>query len=335
MVSAQSPKYTIATSKRVFTIYVGLIAGGYDLMDTRISHGIPDLVQAIRTAQLPDSVISYFRKASLDKCKVNPYWPNAYLLTVASFHISESEPYKYRNFSLLLEHINSLDSVSPSDKDILTMQWISELPTAYTAVATNCAFCRLWDMYMDCIDLSRCESIIQDAISATAQLAGLAQSYLPDLAIIPNPLQAPELTDTVTLKDRFYLIKAVPDKSSCVHEILHHVFSPILSSNRELVKAYSDLLKEVYQEMLQLQYAWDESEDSWFRVFEEHLVRAAEIWINYDNDFMGANFTAKQQTSLGFKYIPAITKEFQTQWRGCSNAAQFIARCLDSCRSQV
>lgn len=322
-------------SKQIFTIYVGLIASGYDMMDTQVSPGIADLVQAIRTMQLPDKVLEYFRRASSAKCKVNPYWPNAYLLTVASFHISESEPYQYLNSSLLNEQIFMLDSVSLSDKDNATMQWISELPAAYAAIVANNAFGKLWAMYQDCIDLSRCESIIQDAISAIVKLIGLAQNDLPGLTIIPNPLQAPELTDTVSLEDRVYLIKAVPDKSSCIHELLHNMFSPILSSNRELVTGYSDLLKGVHKEMLQLRYAWDESEDSWFRVFEEHIVRAAEIWVNYDNDIAGANIAAAQQTALGFKYIPLITKEFQMRWRGRSSAVQFIARCLDLCRSQV
>ena len=91
-------------------------------------------------------------------------------------------------------------------------------------------------------------------------------------------------------------------------------------------------LEPVRKDMLRLGYAWDDKEESWRRTFEEHLVRAAQIWITCGEAPESAERAAANQVRHGFRYVPSITTCFRLHWSGIDSAQDFVTHCLHACQ---
>ena len=313
-------------SKQIFSIYAGLTAAGYDMAPPS------RLVSAIRDANWPDEVLAYFGEARTGGCAVNPYWPRAFLLALASLYLPESPPYRFPDRLAVARHVESLDSVSPDEKDEDTVDWILGLPEVYGLLSAQPVLETLWDLYQGSIDLARWNSAVSEAESLVAKRMGIPVDVLPRTMAVPNPLQAPEQTDAVAVGGTVYLIAAEPDTSSCVHEILHDLLTPALQLAHPMTDQYAYLLTAVLNDMLRLAYAWDESAESWRRVFQEQFIRAAEIWVSHGGDPKLPQY-AGVHADQGFQYVPAIVRQFQTSWSGMLSIEDFIADCLRACSS--
>lgn len=329
------PNCSVRASKQVFTVYVGLTASGYDMARPGRNKAVRRLVRAIRETAWPEEVVTYFRRARTGGCAVNPYWPRAFLLTLASLYLPESPPYRYADPDLISRHIQNLDAVSPADKGPDTLRWVLDLPGVYETLWAQPVLQALWNLYEASINPPQCERAASEAVSTILERTGASPGQLPCIVILPNPLQAPELTDSVILGGKLHLIKANPDAASCIHEILHHLLSPAIWQSRPIVDEFSYLLEPVRADMLRMGYAWDNAKESWRRVFEEHLMRAAEIWMTCGDDPGSAERAAASQARYGFKYVPAILGCLQSSWSGIAEVESFIIRCLRACRERV
>jgi hypothetical protein len=80
--------------------------------------------------------------------------------------------------------------------------------------------------------------------------------------------------------------------------------------------------------MLQLNYAWDQSIDSWINVFTETLVRTLSLWVL---EIQSPPIFQKQLETLtheGFFYAQSIADTLNTQ----PLSEQWLIRCLTSCQ---
>ena len=321
---------SVFVSRQVFTVYVGLTASGYDMARLSANQAMCRLVWAIREADWPEHVPAYFGQARTDVCTVNPYWPRAFLLTIASLYLAESPPYPFADPHAISRHIQALDALCPADKDDETMQWVLQLPDAYQAVCSQPYLDRLWELYQASVDPGRCKQVAEEAESLVQERLGVTSDQLPQIVVIPNPLQAHEQTDIVNLVGKVYVIEAEPCAASCVHEILHHILSPALDSCRHITYESAGLLAPVQEDMLRLRYAWDNSRESWARTFEEHFMRAAQIWVVHGDDPASAEHATARQAEYGFKYVPPLVEFFQSNWRGIGNTESFIIGSLQA-----
>ena len=319
-------------SKQVFGVYLGLTASGYDLARPSRSQCLCQLIQGIKASDWPRHVLAYFRKARTDSCAVNPYWPRAFLLSLASLYLPESPPYQYSDPGILERHIEGLDAVSPADKRADTIRWVLQLPDIYQNLWAQSVTDRLWTGYEGLINLGQAEKVAVDAAALVVRRTGIAPGRLPGIVVHPNPLQAPEVTAAVAIAESIYIIASEPDLASCIHEMLHHLLSPALALARGIIREFAYLLEPLREDMLRLGYAWDDKEQSWHRVFEEHVIRAAQIWITCGEDPESAERAAADQVRYGFRYVPAITRCFRLHWSGIDSAEDFVTHCLHACQ---
>lgn len=319
--------------KRIFTVYLGLIAAGYHLARPT-NDTICRLIHEVRTTRWPDDIIGYFLQARTDDCAVNPYWPRAFLLTLAAAYLDDGAMPQFADAQCFLSAVKALDLVESVDRNEETLRWLLEFPRVYAGLWAQPECGVWWAAYYTAVEPREYSALVQSAEFLLQQRFGVPPWQLPRIAIIANPLQAPELTDAVWLADAVYVIKAEPDLASCVHEALHALFSPPLARCRLIIERHLDLLTPVSHEMLQMGYAWDHSADSWTRVFEEHLVRAAEIWLTSADD-AARDLAAFQQAQQGFTYVPRLLLCFHTAWPGIEHFEQFILTCLTACRQMV
>lgn len=83
--------YSVKTNKNIFTVFVGLTASGYNLAENSFDR---DIINSIREIEYDEDIIVYFKKARTSTCELNPYWPKAFFLSLASLFTTEKTPYK-------------------------------------------------------------------------------------------------------------------------------------------------------------------------------------------------------------------------------------------------
>ncbi|MDD4336586.1 MAG: hypothetical protein PHH46_04290 [Firmicutes bacterium] len=179
---------------------------------------------------------------------------------------------------------------------------------------------------------------------AVSTRLGIHERRLPEMIVVPNPLQAPQIADAVGVGERVFLIMAEPESESVVHEMLHHLLVPGLRAAEASIDRAYVLWKPVRDDMIRIGYAWDDSVESWRRVFEENLVRAATIWVGLQSEpgagtdgsgrrrgSQKARAMAREQAGFGFLYVPVLLDMLLASWRGMENTDTFICDCLNAC----
>ena len=322
--------YSVRPNTNIFTVYTGLTASGYDLAQPDQGELIHNVIRRIMDYRWPQRVLDYFRMARTDTCEVNPYWPRAFLLAFSSLHLSGPPSYEYTNPGEIIQRILEQD-INPADKQPDTISWLMELPEVYAIIQSQPVFSKIWELFPNALDTDQCEQEVHRALSSIVHHIAVDADQFPEIIVVPNPLQSPEVTDFVAVDGVLYVIGSHPDSSSIIHEVLHHIFESTLRSCRELIDLSFYLFAPVRDEMIRLQYAWADDLPSWYRVFEENLVRATVIWIMHQDDLCAAMEAADYQHSFGFIYVPIITKYLTENEAVLRNLTSFIGECLREC----
>ncbi|MGE5579946.1 MAG: hypothetical protein ACM3WU_07875 [Bacillota bacterium] len=316
----------------VFALYVGLTVSGYSL--ARASPGSPEeeLIRAIKQAEWSPAVRNYFAKARSRTGGVNPYWPKAEMLLEACLYLESGRQFNPRDEIALLRAIAGFP-VSPAEKDAWTVAWVRDFPSAYGAVMDSDQFPLLWTSYLDVLQprLAVFEQAATASLDSIVSVTGFPRTSLPDVVVIPNPLQAPEIADFVRRPYTIHVVVAEPRLSSMVHELLHDVLGPVVRSNKAAIVAHRRLLRPVLSSMMRMQYAWADDEESWLRVFEENMMRAGAIWLENERRSDEGDRHAESQASQGFIYVPALLRCLREKWQGPDRTAGFIEECLRAC----
>ena len=160
---------------------------------------------------------------------------------------------------------------------------IGRFPEMQRRFASDPLLGDLWDHFRGIMNGDRIghfQKAGEDAVRMVVEGLNAHIEELPHLVVVPNPLQAPQVADFVRKKDRLYAVVAIARPLSIAHELLHSVFEKALARESALIAGYRHLFTpDVVTAMQRYQYAWDSGGESWLRVFEESLVRAATIWI--------------------------------------------------------
>jgi len=309
-------------SKNVFSIYVGLIQSGYNLTDKRYQ----SLAQEIkRGLTCQDSLSSYFKKTVRDECKVNPYWPLGFVVTVLGLYLEEKSVDQVSRESIL-EVVSDLDQIDKRILDDQLIDWLKELPGVIEEIKSSEGFEDLWKKYLDLSHMKGYENLVTEVETVMREFIDDSMLDL-NVIVIKNVLQAEELTDCVTFSGKPIIISSHPVKADIIHELLHKIFTDALLNAQSTVDQYKYLLNNVYDKMYDYQYAWDKSLDSWRRVFEENLMRAACLFLAYDD--WHSRLVAYEEE--GFIYTRPILEAFQSQWTKDIEIETFIHECLIGC----
>lgn len=323
---------SIEYNKNLFVSYLGLTIGGYTLAESKENN---KLLEMIRCVKWDKDIVDYFSEARTNTCEVNPYYPRAFFLTLASLYMVSEGHVFYDKFDELHKYINDLE-INPIEKDVNAIEWIKNLPCYFAKVTNNKDFKCLWDyylLYVNSNDLIK-KKVLDSAILKIMESFKIHKDDLFQVIVIPNKLQAPQATDVVYKDNLVYIIKSEPDEESIIHEYLHSILDKYLHKNKLLINQYLHLLKPVLDDMLKYQYAWDYGIDSWNRVFEESFMRAASLWVCNNNDIEIAISKARENACQGFTYVPIILESFIQRWTALDNFNQFLKTCLNECERE-
>lgn len=229
----------------VTAVYAGLTASGYNLADPGLEGSAAPIIRRIREAGWPDDVLAYFSAARTATCVVNPYWPRAFLLTLAGLYMTNKAPFRFQDPGAMIDHVQGLDLIALDEKGPEVLDWLKRLPSAYAAVRSHPAFPGIWQDIQLAVNSqsSKLARIARDVETAMTDAIGFHRDALPPIAAIVNPLQAPPVDDYVHVNGRTYAITARPDSAPLIHEILHHVLNPLLEHERATIAKFHYLLK--------------------------------------------------------------------------------------------
>lgn len=312
--------------KNLFTIYVGLTAAGYDLAKIPENKEIHNVIHGIHWNE---DVIIYFSKARTNTCEVNAYWARDYFLSLASLYITENDGCAYTNFHDVIDYIKS-NQFNPDDIGLDTIKWLQQLPIYYSKIASTEGFDYIWENYLNEMKEAsiNIQAVMDDALSNILNLLDVSEEALPKIVLIPNRLQAPQCANYIKKDGITYIIKAIPDVESIVHEYLHSILEKYLFDTKSIIVEHLYLLEPVFDEMIRYQYAWKFDAESWFKVFEENLVRAMTLWICFLDNKEAAFSKAYGEEKSGFIYVPVILDALMSKWNGLCGFCQFIEICL-------
>jgi hypothetical protein len=330
--------FDVSLSRPVFVLYTGLTASGYDLAAKSAPPGgmLSALVQDIRAHAWPEDALAYFSKARLGGQGVNPYWPRAAMLLQATFHLERKEPggqIGYDDETKVLTSVSRFPT-APGNKAADTIEWVRQYPQFHRLVEESPALRVLWSRFSGWMGPEQLEpfrAAAKEAIDWLNTGLGTTLADIPDFSVIPNPLQARQIADFVRKDGVLYAVLANPRPQSIAHEILHTVFEKAITRQREnIVARRRDLFtKPVAEAMVKMQYAWDDGAESWLRVFEETLVRAATIWMAHRLNPYEGDKRALYESGDGFVYVPALLESFREKWTGPEEMDAFIMESLD------
>jgi hypothetical protein len=314
----------IKTSANVLTVFIGLIASGYEFSYDK------ELAERIRTVKWDDLAVEYFRKARTSYCDVYPYWPRGAMLVSASLNLDKSKRYEYNDFNSLKKSLANYSNIDPKEIGEETELWLLQLPTYYRLIRENAEFNNFWVEY-----LKKTESVadqfteaIYEAKNKVVSRFKISGIELPEIGVMPNILGFNG--DFERIDGVIYVVCAQPDTSLVIHEYLHNIFEQGLKNMIDRIKEYSYLLNPVFEKMFLYKYAWAKDASSWCRVFEESLVMAATIWVNQSNE-NEAKIQSMKREDEGFSYVPVLLEQLNNNWCGTKEFPKFINCCLQAC----
>jgi len=317
---------------RVFAVYSALNGLGYDLgMDDL--ENLPHPIR-IKVAQEIKRRISgnrllrdYFEHARLRRAEVvNPFWPRAYLLLLTSFHLNSPPSFHFIQDSFkkrVIDYIRELP-IDPEEQARENIEWVLQLPDILREFWSEVQPEDLWEKVAE-ESLSMSYQFIESAhhgYDLFKRRFDLNDDDIPDIIIVPNLLQTPEVLDTVKVENIIYLVAVQLSSSGVIHEMLHEVIGPLLRRYQELDR-FTYLMEKICSDMRKMQYAAGDKASAWRRVFEENFVRAATIWVDSESDVSSAQL-AVAEASYGFIFVPMLLDSLKSHWTGLENLEDFL-----------
>lgn len=276
-------------SDDINNIYVGLILSGYDYYPR--TENAEKLVNCIQNFDFPEDVIDSFKNLKSTHCKVYPYWPMVFILE----YIILNNLFNLESAKMVLDN---LDQINPIFKNYDILKKLYSVHEKGKSIKSSKDYEVLLKLFKN--DFKENELKLIHILEKTTRLYEkyFEKSLKQDYKLLYIPLKAPEATDIIKLKDAKVVSASKFDIKSIYHEMIHDEVGLMLKKNKELIVQNKQLFTKVKSAMLKLQYAWDDSDESWINVFEEFYMRAL-VHYTFDSDEELIN----QEIDLGFIYI--------------------------------
>lgn len=320
-----------AADVRIFDVYIGLAAAGYDLASPSRAGTI---CEGLMTQNWSQELLQYFRFARIHDGRINPYWPRASILTSVSLLIDQSPIASHT--ALIRAHLTAMSNLSPTDLDETIIRWAADLPKQIEVIRTARTYTNTWEYYQQAIQCDIRENGVhyqQEIISTQKRLCELLSPHFsspPKVITILNPLQADPLTDVVSAHGRIYVVTSHLRSESCIHELIHILLDPWMRKWEKRISKSVALLDLVYKRMAHLAYAWDYSAASWANVFSETLVRVLTVIVsNYGRPEQVCQIGDLVQE--GFAYALPIAETIAGIGKEQSLSDEWLEQCLWAC----
>lgn len=323
----------ISKNQRVFEVYLGLTASGYDLGNPNRTAAI---YKIIRAANWNQQALKYFSYASINDGRINPYWPRASILTLVSILV-DLEPSNF-NKAMVRTYLAGIDNISPEDMDEDVINWAGDLIEQIRLLREAQGYADAWACYQQIVQdeiLRKGNQYKNEILSAQDRLFDLLPLRSSPIRIttLLNPLQADPLTDIVSVHNCHYIVTSHLRTNSFIHELIHISINPYLRIWKDRLSKSKHLLELVYDRMEHLSYAWDHSSDSWLNVFTETLVRVLTVLVSENESLESQESHIEDLVQQGFIYSRPIAETIIMAKSIHPFSYEWLEDCLQACTS--
>lgn len=155
--------YSIKPNINIFASFIGLTVSGYYLAKSTCDK---ELLKLISRIEYNEGIANYFKQARTSTCKVNPYWPRAFLLSLSCLFVTEEYPHVYIDFQNLLSYIDSLSQINHDEKNDKLIHWMEKLPAMIDEIQGNALVQDIWLKYVSLVkkNIDLLEPVLDDMI---------------------------------------------------------------------------------------------------------------------------------------------------------------------------
>ncbi|MEA4811135.1 MAG: hypothetical protein VB108_01035 [Anaerolineaceae bacterium] len=262
-------RVTLVENPSLTLAWIGLLGSGYGLFDESSVWVREFGSKCRRCLKNQKEILAYFGWAKSSKVAVNPYWPRASAISTAAFFLHEQGSEIDLQAYLGFEKEAGAHHEWQSSEFI---EWLSKLPLMLKKLQALPETDELLQETQIVITENR-EQYEEAFFKANALFETFANGMPREtISFVPNPLQAPQLTDIVRKENEIIVIAAEPKPSCLLHESLHSYLHPLIGDMpSEEIKRAAESLNLI--KLKGLGYLWDESETALRRAVEESAVR--------------------------------------------------------------
>ncbi len=258
----------LVSDLRISAIYYALLQTGYDFYAMEKE---ADVVQTLRGfAGQGAGRFPFFEAARQTTCQEYPYWPRAFLLEAASFHLKE-DCSGFRDLNALRRKILSAGNLSPEERGQALWDWLREFPLALMRVRADTGFQQYWVWEAQWLagERGRRQEQLEGIQRCLEQCARRYQPPVQAVKIILNPIKCAYSSDYHWIDGCFYFSSGALRGESVIHEFLHPVVHPAVERNQDAL-----LRRERPLPGIDDSYYLDRSGAGWLNACEEYCVRA-------------------------------------------------------------
>lgn len=253
----------IIIDKNLFLAYCGLIASGYDLMDTS-DPLVREVCRAAEQARLEKRLLDYFSYTRTGTISVNPYYPRGSELSSACFFLEKP-------LSDFLEFLRSCNAPEAEDPEFRA--WIARLPGVIKTLADDPILSAAWELY-SCELAQRFSGLSPQILALQQRLDDLHWGNGVRILFAPNLLQSKYLADFSLADSRLYLIAGEFSESAAIHEYLHPLLQKQRGAVLRLLRVHGLDRFLNTEKVAALGYLIGISEEDQAHALEECIVRA-------------------------------------------------------------
>ena len=249
----------------ISAVYYALLQSGYEFYSLGRDE---DFSGTVRSFAGEEPSTDFFRNARKDDGRVYPYWPGAFILEAASFHLND-DLNGFRDLFRLKDRIQRAENIGPEDKGEELWDWLDGFPQAIKEVACSDGFRRYLDWEAEWI-AEQNESFSKDLNLLDSLMEGCRERYVTgydDIRIVLCAVKCTYASDYHSDGRTLIFTSGEMRPDSVIHEYMHSVVHPLIDPSliRDERRRWPGIDKSYYL---------DGTEKGRLNAFEEHAVRA-------------------------------------------------------------
>lgn len=260
-------KVKIINMPEISAIYYALLQCSYNFYSLDKDHNLIKNIEVFRKEKC-DFDTHFFKKIKQSTCEVYPYWPRAFTLEKATFHICKNS-WSFIDFDSYRKFVMSAVNIAESERNEDFWSWIREFPYALQKVMTSNDF----NDYLKWEDIwiSQQNKLWESGLQSVQKILDICKqrynSPVTKIYIILTPIKCSYSSDYIKKGNELYFILGSFRIESIVHEYLHHVIHNFIPKYMQFVLNHTSSYPGIDSS-----YYLDGDATGKLNAFEEYIV---------------------------------------------------------------
>ncbi len=258
----------IINKPEVSAIYYALLQSGYEFYSLEKDPNLIAKIEEFRKEKY-DLDTSFFYNVRQDTCEVYPYWPRAFTLETATFHLRKKSC-NFFDFNSYKKSVMSSMNIADRERNEDFWVWVRDFPSALKRVTESNDFKAYleWEELWISQQNNLWESNLQNIQKVLDICLQHYYSPVKNLIIILNPIKCTYSSDYFRNGNDLYFILGSFRIESIIHEYLHQVVHHFIPKYNQYVLKHTSIYPDIDRS-----YYLNGDGNGKLNAFEEYFVR--------------------------------------------------------------